>query len=95
MTIARRPARSVRATSPGTLAAWRALPAQRRARVRALVMRRGYPLDRAMDIPPDWLESHILYGYTYRHPWHPLKTIILVVALILIVFALFSVFWRS
>ena len=95
MTTAWKPGRSVRATSPGTLTAWRALPAQRRARVRALVMRRGYPLDRAMSIPPDWLESHILYGYTYRRPWHPLKTVILVAVLILVVFALFSVFWRS
>lgn len=94
MTTARKMGRSVRTTSPGTLPAFRALPAERRRRVRALVFRRGYHLDLAMDIPPDYLMSHILYGYTYRRPWRPLKSFIVVVVVVLMVFAVFSVFWR-
>lgn len=84
----------MRTTSPGTLPAFRALPAERRRRVRALVYRRGYRLDLAMDIPPDYLMSHILWGYSYRRPWRPLKSFIVVLVLVLIVFAVFSVFWR-
>lgn len=94
MTTARKRARSARTTSPGTLIAFRALPTERRRRVRALVYRRGYPLDLAMDIPQDYLMSHILWGYTYRRPWCPLKSFIVVVVVVLIVLAVFSVFWR-
>ena len=94
MTTARKRARSARITSPATLTAYRALPVEHRRRVRALVYRRGYRLDRAMDIPPDYLMSHILWGYTYRRPWHPLKSFIVVVVVVLTVFAVFSVFWR-
>lgn len=94
MTTARKMGRSVRTTSPGTLPAFRALPTERRRRVRALVYRRGYPLDVAMDIPTDYLMSHILWGYSYRRPWRPLKSFIVVLVLVLVVFAVFSVFWR-
>lgn len=38
--------------------------------------------------------SHILWGYTYRRPWCPLKSFIVAVSIVLIVFAVFSVFWR-
>ena len=94
MSIAGRRGRSVRAISPGTLTAWRALPTERRRRVRALVYRRGYTLERAMDISPAWLDAHILYGYQYRRPWHPLKSLLVVLFTVLLTFAVFSVFWR-
>ena len=94
MSIAGKRARTVKVTNPSTLTAFRALPAERRRRVRALVYRRGYTLEKAMDIPGIWLESHILYGYSYRRPWHPLKSFIVVVVTVFIVFAVFSVFWR-
>ena len=94
MTTARKRDRSARATSPGTLTAFRALPDERRRRVRALVYRRGYSLDRAMDIPSDYVMSHILYGYSYRRPWRSYKSFIVVVVVVLVVFAAFSVFWR-
>lgn len=94
MTTARKRDRFARATSPATLTAFRALPVEHRRRVRALVYRRGYRLDLAMDIPPNYLMSHILWGYTYRRPWRPLKSFIVVVVVLLIVLAAFSVFWR-
>lgn len=94
MTTARKRVRSARDTSPATLTAFRALPAERRRRVRALVYRRGYPLDLVMGIPPEYLMSHILWGYTYRRPWRPLKSFVVVLVVVLIVFAVFSVFWR-
>lgn len=94
MSIAGKRGRSAKATSPGVLNAWRALPADRRRRVRALVYRRGYTLERAMDIPPEWLDTHLRYGYQYRRPWHPLKSLLVVLFTVLIVFAVFSVFWR-
>ena len=94
MTTARKRDRSARATSPATLTAFRALPVEHRRRVRALVYRRGYRLDLVMDLPPDYLMSHILYGYSYRRPWSPLKSFIVVAVVVLSVFAVFSVFWR-
>lgn len=62
--------------------------------MRTLVYRRGYTLERAMDIPPAWLDSHIRYGYRYRLPWHPLKSVLVVIFTVLVTFAIFSVFWR-
>lgn len=94
MTTARKRDRFARGTSSATLTAFRALPVEHRRRVRALVYRRGYSLARAMDIPSDYLMSHILYGYSYRRPWRPYKSFIVVVVVLLIVFAAFSVFWR-
>ena len=94
MTIVRKRARSVRVTSPETLTAFRALPVENRRRVRVLVYRRGYTLDRAMDIPSEWLMAHILYGYTYRRSWTPCKSLFVVLVVVLIVFVVFSVFWR-
>ena len=94
MSIAGKRDLSVKVTSPGILNAWRALPADRRRRVRALVYRRGYTLERAMDIPPEWLDTHLRYGYQYRRPWHPLKSLLLVLFTVLLTFAVFSVFWR-
>lgn len=93
MSIAGKRGRSAKATRSYTLTAFRALPAERRRRVRALVFRRGYTLERAMDIPSVWLESHILYGYQYRRPWHPLKSLLVVLLTVLLTFAIFSVFW--
>ena len=93
MSTVRKRGRSARAISPGTLTAFRALPAERRQRVRALVYRRGYSVQRAMDIPPDYLMSHILFGYSYRRPWKPLKSLVVVVVIVLVVFAVFSTFW--
>lgn len=94
MTIARQPDHSARATSPGLLTAWRALPSERRGRVRALVVRRGYPLDKAMGIPEQWLMAHLLDGYEYRPRWGSLKAFITALLTIIVVFAIFSVFWR-
>ena len=93
MSIAGKRGRSVMVTSPGTLIAFRALPAERRRSVRALVYRRGYSLDRAMDIPSEWLMDHILYGYSYRRPWRPFKSFVVVAVIVLLVVAVFSVFW--
>ena len=93
MNCARKRVRHVRATSPGTLSAFRALPVEHRRRVRVLVYRRGYSLERAMDIPTEWLMDHILYGYTYRRPWTPFKSFVVVTVVVLIVLSVFSLFW--
>lgn len=94
MSIAKRRARFVKATRLGPLTAWRACPAERRARVRALVVRRGYSLEKAMDIPEKYLIDHLLDGYEYRPRWNPLKTLITVVLTLILTFAVYSVFWR-
>lgn len=95
MSAVKRRGRSVRATSPNLLTAWRALPTERRGRVRALVVRRGYPLDKAMAIPERYLIDHLLDGYEYRPRWGPFKTFITVALSFLVTFAVFSFFWRS
>ena len=94
MRFAVKTARCAQNTSPGLLTAFRALPIHDRRRVRALVFRRGYPLHKAMDIPPVWLDSHLRYGYQYHRPWSAVKSCVVVMTVFLLVFAAFSIFWR-
>lgn len=94
MSTAARKARSARDTSPGHLTAFCALPAHDRRRVRALVYRRGYPLHKAMEVPPAWADSHLRYGYDYPRPWGALRTVLLVVAVVGCITALFLIIWR-
>ena len=94
MRFAVKTVRCAQNTSPDLLAAFRALPIYDRRRVRALVFRRGYPLQKAMDIPPVWLDSHLRYGYEYRRPWGLCKSCVVVLITFLLVFAIFSIFWR-